>query len=58
MMKDYHNLYFKCDVLFLAVIFEKFRNGSLKSNGLCPSHYLSEPALNWDPILKMTKLEL
>ena len=27
-MKDYHNLYLKCDVL-LADVFEKFRNRSL-----------------------------
>ena len=29
-MKDGHNLYLKCDVLFLANVFEKFRNSSLK----------------------------
>ena len=42
-MKDFHDLYFKCDMLLLAV-FEKFRNNSLKNYGLCPSHYLSAPA--------------
>ena len=25
---------------------------------LCPSHYLSEPALNWNSMLNMTKGEL
>ena len=29
-MKDSHDLYLKCDVLLLANLFEKFRNGSLK----------------------------
>ena len=29
-MKDYHDLYLKCDVLLLADVFEKFRNSSLK----------------------------
>ena len=24
----------------------------------CPSHYLSAPSLNWDAMLKMTKIEL
>ena len=38
-MKDYHDLYLKCDVLLFADMFEKFRNSSLKYYGLCPSHY-------------------
>ena len=29
-MKDYHNLFLKCEVLLLADVFEKFRNESLK----------------------------
>ena len=45
-MKDYCDLYLKCDILLLADVFEKFRNGSLKSYGLCPSHYLCVPALS------------
>ena len=55
-MKDYHNLYLKCDVLLLADVFEKFRNNSLKNNGLCPSHYLSASYLSWHAILKSQKL--
>ena len=47
-MKDYHNLYLKCDVLLLVDVFEKFRNNSIKNYGLCPSHYLNVPALSWD----------
>ena len=53
-MKDYHNLYLKCDVLLLADVFEKFRNNSLKNYGLCPSHYLSAPDLSSDAMLNMT----
>ena len=53
-MKDYHDLYLKCDILLLADVFEKFRNNSLKKYRLCPSHYLSAPALSWDTILNMT----
>ena len=30
-MKDYHNMYLKCDLLLLADVFEKFRNNSLKN---------------------------
>ena len=28
-MKDYHDLYLKCDVSFLADLFKKFKNNSL-----------------------------
>ena len=56
-MKDYHDLYLNCDILLLAV-FEKFRNNSLKSYGLGPSHYLSAACLSQDAmLLKMTKTE-
>ena len=44
--------------LLLADVFEQFRNNSLKNYGLCPSHYLSVTALNWDAVLNMTKVEL
>ena len=54
-MKDYHNLYLKCDVLLLVDVFEKFRNNSLTNYRLCPSHYLSAPGLSWDAMLKMKK---
>ena len=57
-MKDYHNLYLKCDVLLLADVFEKFRNNSLKNYGLFPSHYLGAQGLSWDPMPKMTKINL
>ena len=39
-------------------MFEKSKNISLKNYGLCPSHYLSAPALSWDAMVKMTKIEL
>ena len=56
-MKDYDNLYLKCDVLLLADVFEKFINSSLKNYKKCPSHYLSATALSWDATLNMTKIE-
>ena len=37
-MKNYHDLFLKCDGLLSADVFEKFRNNSLKNYGLCPSH--------------------
>ena len=30
MMKDYHDLYLKCDILLLADVLEKFKNNSLR----------------------------
>ena len=57
-MKDYHDMYLKCDVLLLADVFEKFRNNSLKNYGLCPSHYLSAPALIGGTVPNMTKVKL
>ena len=51
-MKDFHELFLKCDAL------EKFRKNSWKNYGLCASHYLSAPDLKWDAMLKMTKIKL
>ena len=56
-MKNYYDLHLKFDVL-LDDRFEKFRNNSLKSYGLRPSHYLNATSLSWDVILKMTKIKL
>ena len=57
-MKDYHDLYLKCDVLLSADVFKKIRNNSLNNYGFCPSHYLSAPVLSWDAMLNMTTVEL
>ena len=34
----------------------KFKRKILKSYGFCLSHYLIVPALNWDAMLSMTKI--
>ena len=57
-MKNYHDLYLKCDVLLLADVFEKFRTKNLKNYGLYTSHYLSAPDLSWEGVLNMTKVGL
>ena len=57
-MNDYYILHLKYDVLLLPDVFEKFENNSLKNYGLCLSHYLSGPALNWDVMLNITKFKL
>ena len=56
-IEDDHELHLKRDALFLAYVFEKFRNNSLNNCGLYPSHYLSAPALSWDAMLNITKVE-
>ena len=57
-IKDYHNMYLKCDVLLLADICEKSKNCSLKKYGLCSSYYSSTPGLSRDDALNMAKTEL
>ena len=57
-MKDYDNLYLKCDVLLLADVFGKFKNNNLKNCGLFLSHYLCSPALSLGAVLNMKKVEL
>ena len=57
-MRDYHDIYLKTDVFLLADVFEKFRQMSLESYGLEPSHYYSLPGLSWDAALKYSDVEL
>ena len=55
---DYHDHYFKKDILLLADVFEKFVSVCLKYYGLDPCHYFSSPGLSWNAMLKMTNREL
>ena len=57
-MGDYHHLYLKTDVLLLADVFEKLINTCLDYYALDPCYYFSSPGLSWDPMLKMTEIEL
>ena len=54
---DYHDLYLKTDVLFLADVVEKFFNACLEYYGLDPCHYFSSPGLSLGAMLKMTRIE-
>ena len=57
-IKCYHGLYLKRVALLLDDVFLKYENYSLKNYGKYPSHYLSAPALTWDAMLNMAKVEL
>ena len=57
-MDDYHDHYLKKDVLLLADVFERFVSTCLKYYELDPCYYFSSPGLNWDAVLKKTKIEL
>ena len=57
-MIDYHDQYFKKDVLLSRDVFEKFIGTCLKYYGLDPCHYFSSPGLSWDAMLKMTDVKL
>ena len=57
-MGDYHDHYFKKDVLLLADLFEKFIETCLKFYKLHLCHYFSSPGLSWDAMLKMTGVKL
>ncbi|CAI2201863.1 8167_t:CDS:1, partial [Funneliformis geosporum] len=50
---EYHDLYFKTDVLSLADIWTKFQKMSMEYYKLNPSTYVSAPSLSWDGMLKM-----
>jgi hypothetical protein len=51
-LKDYHDLYLKCDVLLLVDVFEAFRTVSLSTFGLDASYYASSPQLSWGCMTK------
>lgn len=55
---DYSDHYLKSDVIFLSVIFENFRDVTMKTHFLDPAHYYTLPGLSWDAMLRLTHVEL
>ena len=55
---EYHDLYFKMDVILLANVFKVFRKVCLKNYGLDPAHFYMAPGLAWKTCLKKTKIRL
>ena len=52
---EYHHLRHKRETLFLADVFEKFRNICIKIYKLDPAKFLSAPELAWQAALKRPK---
>ena len=52
---EYHDLYVRSDTLFLADVFENFRNACMKNYELDPAHFVSLPGLAWQACLKKNK---
>ena len=58
-MQQYHDLYLNpLDVLFLADVFENFRQTCIMDYGLDPAHYYTLPGFTLDARLKFTEQEL
>ena len=55
---DYHDLYFRTDVVLLANVFEAFRDTCLKHYSLDPAHFYTSPGLAWKACLKHTGIKL
>ena len=57
-MGDYHSLYWKTNVLLLAVVFENFIIMCVEYYRLDSCHYFSSIELSWSAMLKRTKIKL
>ena len=55
---DYHDLYLQSDTLFLADVFENFRNMCIRVYEIDPAHFLSPLGLAWQACLKKTEVRL
>ena len=55
---EYHDLYVQTDTLFLADVFENFRDSCINTYELDPAHFVSLPGLVWHTCLKKTGIEL
>ena len=55
---EYHDLYIQSDILFLAYVFENFRDTCLEIDELYPAKFLSTSGLAQEAALKKTKVKL
>ena len=57
-LRECHDLYVQCDTLFLANVFQNFRNMCLEIYELDPPKFLSFQRLAWQEVLRKTKVKL
>ena len=57
-LREWHDLYLKIDVYRLTDVFEYYRDLSMETFGLEPSHFLGLPAFSWSAGLKYTNQTL
>ena len=57
-LRKYHDLYVQGNTLFLADVFENFRNICLRIYEFDPARFLTAPGLAWKAALKKIKLKL
>ena len=57
-MEEFHNVYLKSDVLFLADVFESFRKSAFETYGLDPAHFFTIPGFSFSACLKYTDVKL
>ena len=55
---DYHDLYFRTDVVLLANVFEAFRDTCFRHYSLDPAHFYIAPGLACKACLKKTEVRL
>ena len=55
---DYHDLYLKTDILFLADVLHSFQEMCIKYYKIDPFHSYAAPGFSWQAALKMTDVEL
>ena len=49
---EYHDLYVQSDTVFLADVYENFRNVCLEKYELDPTYFVSAPGLAWQTCFK------
>ena len=55
---DYHDLYFRIDMVLLVNVFEALRDTCLRHYSLDPAHFYMAPGLAWKAFLKKTGVRL